>query len=280
MRKLLAWVRAWGFLGAIVWPGAGVAADRAPDDLAEFITIREGTLPIVVTAPHGGRLPFAGFAERVDRGAKRFVTQPDQNSAEVAESLAAEIEKRLGGRPYLIVARFERKYIDANRPREHAFDDEQAAPYYDAYHAALAKACREVQEKWHGGLLLDIHGQSAHPDHVLRGTNNGETVELLRKRHGDEAFLGPDSLFGLLDKAGYHTKPEPGSTTREVPEFDGGYTVETYGSHRAGGIDALQVEFGRSFRVPKSMAEKSGRDLAVAVEKFCEKYYPGTKKKA
>src|SRR5438132_1609741 len=89
-----------------------VATSPAADEL---ITIVRGELPIIISAPHGGRRSIAGVPERTNKDATRFVAVRDENTAEIAEALASEIEKRLGGKPYLVIARFERKYIDANR---------------------------------------------------------------------------------------------------------------------------------------------------------------------
>ena len=66
-------------------------------------------------------------------------------------------------------------------------------PVYDAYHAALTDYCRDVQQKFHMGLLLDIHGQATAEDTVFRGTQDGKTVTLLRERFGEAARTGQES---------------------------------------------------------------------------------------
>ena len=247
--------------------------DPARLEREQLIFVQEGTLPIILTCPHGGRERVPGVAERVDRGVdNRFVTVRDENAAELTEALMADVEKSLGGKPFVVIARFERKYIDANRPAEKAYDGTAAKPYYDTYHEVLARFCREVQNKWRGGLLLDVHGQSTYPDSLLRGTNNGQTVKLMLQRHGREAFTGPDSIFGAMEQAGFDTVPKCASDDRENPRFDGGHTVTTYGSHQPGGIDAIQLEFGRGFRATKAEAAKSAGELAKAVEKYARKY--------
>lgn len=238
----------------------------------ELITIQRGELPIIISAPHGGRSSIPSVPERTNKDATRFVVSRDDNTAEIAEALAAEIEKRLGGKPYLVIARFERKYIDANRAAEHAYESPKAKPHYDAYHKTLADFCREVQNKWRGGLLLDIHGQTTYPDSLLRGTNDGETVRLLIDRHGRGAHVGPKSIFGQMELAGYDVIPKSASNDKEIPRYNGGYTVETYGSHKAGGIDALQMEFGRKYRIPKSVVPQTARDVGAAVEGFYKEY--------
>ncbi len=249
-------------------PAAKPAVDRS------LITVQRGDLPIVISSPHGGRLPIPGVEERTNQDATKFVTVRDENTAELTEMAAAEVQRRTGRKPYVVIARFERKYLDVNRASQDAYESEVARAYYDAYHQTLTDYCREVQKKWRGGLLLDIHGQKAHPENLLRGTNNGRTNVLLRQRMGAGAVDGPHSILGMMDQAGYQVLPKLGSSDPEIKNFSGGETVKVHGSHMAEGIDAIQLEFGSTLRIPKSAATKSGQDLAAAIEAFCREYFP------
>src|SRR5262249_12322808 len=149
---------------------------------------------------------------------------------------------------------------------EGAYESDKAKPYYDAYHKALADACREVRKRWGRGLLLDLHGQGAEAKVVFRGTSNGKTVKLLLKRAGQAALSGPSSVLGHLEKHGYQVSPAGGSSGRE-DRFNGGHTVRTYGSHQKDGIDAIQLEWGRTFRAKETLG-KTAKDLAAAVRAF------------
>ena len=249
-------------------PAARPAIDRS------LITVQRGDLPIILSSSHGGRQPIPGVAERTNQDATKFVTVRDENTAELTESAAAEVERRIGRKPYVVIARFERKYLDVNRAPQDAYESDVARAYYDAYHQSLTDFCREVHKKWRGGLLLDIHGQKVHPDHLLRGTNNGRTNVLLRQRMGDGAVVGPHSILGMMDQAGYQVLPKLDSHDPEIKNFTGGETVKAHGSHVADGIDAIQLEFGSALRIPKSAAVKSGQDLAAAIEAFCQEYFP------
>src|SRR5205823_2121140 len=120
----------------------------------------------------------------------------DTNTAELAEKLAAELEKLLDGKPWVVIARFERKHLDVNRPPEEGYESEKAKPYYDAYHDALATACKAVKQKFGRGILLDIHGNAVHPGAICRGTQNLKTVSLLKERDGMGAIRGKNSVVG------------------------------------------------------------------------------------
>ena len=253
----------------------GQERSQTPDQL---VAVSRGTLPIILSAPHGGRTALARVPVRRGVGVEKFVTGRDDNTAELAEKLAGQIEKKLGGRPYVAIARFERKFIDANRPPEGAYEDPKAGPFYDAYHQALAGFTREVQKDWGRGLLLDIHGQGADADAVFRGTSNGKTVKALTDRFGKAALTGPKSVFGQLHAQGVKVIPANDSDDREDRRYNGGHTVRTYGSHDRHAIDALQLELGGRLRARANLDDTAGK-IAEAVRVFAAEYLPTEKRK-
>ena len=72
-------------------------------------------MPIILSAPHGGRTAIPNATLRQGLGVEKFETVRDDHTDELAEKIAAALEKKLGGKPFIIIARFERKYADANR---------------------------------------------------------------------------------------------------------------------------------------------------------------------
>lgn len=239
-----------------------------------LVVARPGELPVVITAPHGGRRPLLGVPVRVGDGVSKFVLVNDTNTELLAEKVAAAIEKKTGKKPHLVIAHFERKYCDVNRPAESAYESEKAKPAYDAYHAAVRKACRQVKNDWGGGLLLDLHGQAADAGAIFRGTRNGKTVTLLTERHGAKALTGPNSVQGQLEKKGYKFIPAADSTDSEDERFNGGYTVGTYGTGT--GLDAIQLEMGGDQRTKKAL-DATAADIADAVAAFANEYLPKKK---
>lgn len=254
-----------------------LAAEDGPD-LDKFILAKPGTLPIILSAPHGGRLPVPDVPTRRGVGIQKFTVVRDENTVELTEKLAAAIEKELGGRPYIVIALFERKQLDANRPPEEAYETAKAKPYYDAYHAALGKYCAEVRKTWGRGLLLDVHGQGMMHDMVFRGTQNTKSVSALKQRYGMKALNGPNSILGVLEAGGYKVFP-PGDAKdpgRESPFFNGGHIVGTYGSDAGTGIDAIQLEFGGQLRM-RAALDATAADVAAGVKAFAKEYLPAEK---
>ncbi len=61
--------------------------------------------------------------------------------------------------------------------------------------------------------------------------------------------------------------PELNATEFNLPRFNGGYTVQTYGSHKAEGIDAVQFEYGSNFRAADKLDDTAKR-TAAAIKSF------------
>lgn len=252
------------------------ATDRA---LADLVLVQQGSMPVILTAPHGGRAEIPNVElRRAQDGTPGpwggVNTGADSSTDVLASGIAAELRKLTGRDPYLVVAKFARKYIDANRPPELGLEDPRARAYYDYYHRSIRRFVNEVRAKYPAGLLIDVHGQGKDPDVIMRGTINGRTVQRLMQRGGVDAVTGPRGVFGQLEANGFKVFPRndvPPRGTSEDAGYKGGYTVFTYGSHNRDGIDAVQMEFGNRYR-QKALLDKSARDAAHAIAAFYEAY--------
>jgi len=274
-RHSIAFVLLW----LVVSPGPPArAAEKTPADL---VLVRQGTLPILVTAPHGGREAIPGIEPRQDKASVEayrkwggFQRGGDANTDSLAQGIAAEITKLTGKEPYLVVAKFLRRYVDANRPPELGLDSPKARPYYDYYQQSVRGFVDEIGRNYPAGLLIDVHGQSKDPEVIMRGTLNGRAVERLLRRAGVQAVTGPNGLYGQLEANGFKIFPGndvPPRGRSEDAGFNGGYTVYLYGSHNRAGIDAVQMEFGSRYR-HKAVLDKSAREAARAIVAFHEAY--------
>lgn len=248
---------------------------------ANYLTAQPGELPILITAPHGGRLRIPGVESRTGanmpakRGAKNnFSIAFDRNTDQLAFALADEIEQRTGKRPYLIVAHFTRRHIDANRTAEEAYENPRAGLLYDQYHGAIQAFRNQILKDFGRGLMIDLHGHGGDPLAIIRGTADGQTVRNLITFHGKDALTGPDGLLGPLEAAGHKVVPPHGSEDRENPSLNGGFTVREYGSFRGGSFDAVQFELGMSFRRPETIPGFAS-DLADATVGFANRYLMG-----
>jgi N-formylglutamate amidohydrolase len=237
---------------------AVLAGQQAPVGPSDLVTWQEGTVGIVLSAPHGGGVRVPGSKDRV-----KGETIRDLNVAEVALLTGQKLTDLAGGKPYLVIAQFSRKDVDANRKPGEGYENDAAKAHYDAYHRALRAAVDECRAKYGRAILIDIHGQAKDPEAVVRGTRDGTAVARMIHDHGKGSVTGESSLFGALKKMGYKIIPDPADgELGEETFFDGGYITEHYGSHNADGIDAIQVEIGKQ-RVDSTL--KFSRDLAAAI---------------
>ncbi|MBM3859521.1 MAG: hypothetical protein FJ395_07725 [Verrucomicrobia bacterium] len=246
-----------------------VVSGLSADD--NLLAIQEGELPIILSAPHGGRVDIPGVPPRtgtgLPKGAGKFVTARDMNTEELTKEIVSALEARTGKKPYYVVARFHRKFVDANRRSEGAYEDPKAGRVYDAYHQALARFCEAVYTKHGCGLVLDIHGQSSAPDTIFRGTQNGKTVRLLVERLGEKAHIGPKSFCGLLAAQGLTVVPADASG--ETSAYTGGYIVQASGERA--GIGAIQLEFGSNLRKKENLKDTAAK-VADAIVAFSKLY--------
>jgi len=259
---------------------AALALAQPPEEL---VHVQRGTLPILITAPHGGQKAIPGAALRnvkdpALRAASRnwggAVDSRDGGTEELAIGMAKEIQRITGQAPYLVAARFHRKYADANRPVEIAMEGPAARPAYELYHRSIRGFVDEIRRAHAAGLLIDVHGQDKMPDALLRGTRGGRSILKLYRRAGAAGVTGPQGLFGQLEAQGFKVFPpnrEGVGAGREYPGLDGGYTVLTYGGDNADGIDAFLLEFGTVYR-RRDRVQRSAADAARAVAGFYEAY--------
>lgn len=256
------------FAAIALWHAYAIAQNTHEGE--NFLTLWAGTLPVILAAAHGGREAIPGVAPRSGVGVAQFTVARDSNTAELAEAVAVKLRQRLGATPFLVIARFERKFIDANRDPAAAYESPQAKLYYEGYHRALGESAETIRQKWGGGLLLDIHAQRAEAEAIFRGTDNGRSVSRLQEQHGKAALTGPQSVLGHLASIGYKILPDLTGQERET-RYTGGFTTRTYGSHQGTKIDAIQLELGRTLRARANL-ERTANDLAHAIEVFARAY--------
>lgn len=234
----------------------------------DYVIAKPGSMPIILTVPHDGGDFIPGVLNR-----SSGVTVRDERTRELAERTVDIIEKKTGKRPYLVIAKFSRKQIDANRAEKDAVEAPEALAAYRAFHAHVATYIAAVKEtSAAGGLLIDVHGQGDLPNTILLGTRNGLTVKSLVAQHGTTAMYGPQSILGGLQGGGFEVFPTTDGV-KEDSRYNGGNTVFAYGSHTAKGIDAIQLEFGKGPRTSSKTAEA----FADAILAFKTKYLEAVK---
>lgn len=241
-----------------------------------------GTLPVLLACGHDGAEQPEGVPERSGAGLPANCAlnrARDREVADLTRAVAEQLRGQAGEAPYVVIAAFHRKYIDANRSEGCAFETDAAQAYYDEYHAVLRGFVDEIRAENDGiGLLLDLHGSKRRkeaPADIYVGTENGQTITALRQGTSDDALYGRRGLVGLLQAAGYAMLPSKFGE-REHRAFTGGYTVETYGSHHADGIDAIQLEIVAELRTNATRRARLATDLVNTITSLLPRWLPST----
>mmetsp|Transcript_89989 Transcript_89989/g.155879 ORF Transcript_89989/g.155879 Transcript_89989/m.155879 type:complete len:652 (-) Transcript_89989:274-2229(-) len=143
-----------------------------------------GTLPLLLSGPHGGTYKDPAIPTRVDgccplsRCKQSECTWPvtrctgsstgctitlgsDYNTRNITLSLSDAIYARTGKRPHVVVANLHRSLMDPNGAVEGAAQDNPTAVRaWNEYHAFLARVESQIIGQFQNGLLLDIHGHA------------------------------------------------------------------------------------------------------------------------
>ena len=121
-----------------------------------------GTMPAILTCPHDGSESPAKVRERTSAETPagcNFKSGRDTETAGITEAVAQKILEVSGLSPYVVIARFHRKFIDANRKESCAFTDSDAQLFYDEYHNRISGYITQIlSQNQNCGFLFDIHG--------------------------------------------------------------------------------------------------------------------------
>ena len=249
--------------GTAVAQEAGRAKAGAAAREPRLVEVREGSLPLIITVPHGGTAKPDSLLER-----RYGSLVADALTQELARELDAALRTRLGASAHFVISHLHRSKMDPNRDlAEGAQDDPRAQQAWRAFHAACAASAARVAARHGAGLLLDLHGHRHEEPNVelgyllraedLRRSDaalSADAAVLARCSIRDlvartgrplaELVRGPSSLGTLLEIRGQRSLP---STVRPHPAegaayYSGAYIIATHGSARAGRISAIQVE--------------------------------------
>lgn len=239
-----------------------------------LVSSYKGTLPVILTSPHDGNQQPSGVNELTNlANCSNFRVLPDSYTRTITVDVAQSILKNFGKAPYVVIAEFARKYIDANRDPGCAYETPNAQIYYNEYHNTIHKYVDEIRTQNNGaGFLFDMHASVVFPDDpadVYLGTDNGNTIKHLLQLDPN-AMWGNFSLQHYLTSAGFIVSPKiPGQREQHL---DGGYTVQTYGSSSQDGIDAIQIEMAPSIRSIIEKRQVLIQTLAEAIGNIVNHY--------
>ena len=255
-----------------------------------FIEYWPGTLPVILSAPHGGTLAPKELPDRQYGKVMR-----DDNTIELTMAMRDALIKKYGAAPAVIICRVKRQKLDCNREiTEAAQGDPLAEKAWKEYHAFIEEAERTLLKNHPLGLYLDIHGHAhlkarvelgyalssqelqladAELDKLAAKSSIG-SLQALTKKPLSELLRGKSSLGGLLGNHGIACVPAPDAVLETSDAyFNGGYDIREHGSQKSGKIDAIQLEHPKSLRDTKEHRSAMATALAESLGKFWQANY-------
>jgi len=268
-------------------------------DTTGFLAFVNGTVPLVIVAPHGGSLKPLSVPDRTCAGCEVVA---DANTEDLAQRVVDAFERRTGKRPFLALNHLHRSKFDGNRDLDeatgsHAILNGVWSTWQDNLDSATARAARLNGGR---GLYIELHGHAHAIARVeigylltaaqLRLTDAGlsaaaamrqssvaRLVTDARSGASDVALLrGAPSLGALLFGAGYASVPSPNDQAPKSGEeyFTGGYNTVRHGSSAGGATDAVQMEcYYAGIRDTAENRAAFAEALAAILEEFLKKQY-------
>jgi N-formylglutamate amidohydrolase len=228
--------------------------------LKKYITYYQGTIPIILSVPHGGSLEITDIPKRA-----KGVLGIDKNTIELAEELIHSLEVVFStsvknNSPSYIISKVHRNKIDMNREESEAYDSNSllAKQIYRFYHSKIQEFIAFNQYNFNCSLLIDIHGfekrkrpQGFRDVDIVLGTNNLASIKakFMPKKERSENLRGK-LIKKFIDS---QVSIAPGHPRRNEYMLTGGYITQIYGSSAILGSQAMQIEFSDQIRIYDQM---------------------------
>jgi hypothetical protein len=235
------------------------------NNLDQFVSFKKGTIPVILSVPHGGTLNHDDIPER-----EKGVFGIDKSTIALAHELIRSIEQVSESRdlkkntPSYVMSKISRSKIDFNRNRINAYrhDSSLAEKIYNIYHGYIRKLISYNLDNFEKSILFDIHGFETYkrPEgyrdvDIVLGTNNLSSMfsEPVRIKDRDKNIRG-EIIKKILE---LNIPIAPGHPKRKEYILTGGHITKKYGASNIPGSMIIQIEFSDRIRVyNKNLREK------------------------
>lgn len=224
-----------------------------------------GSMPLIITVPHGGTLAPANIP---DRSCPGIVTVTDSHTMELAREISKVLGEKYGIHPYLVICHLKRTKIDQNRGIDEGTCGHRAmvAPW-NRFHDYIDTALTDMVKQFGSALYIDLHGHGHSKQRLELGYSLGindlgnvytstnletmwhqSSLNNLRSIHNGRdfrSFIIGDKAFGtLMENEGFPAVPgkqEPYPQSSD-PFFNGGYNTRLYTGSEYPKVFGWQIE--------------------------------------
>ncbi|TFF89632.1 MAG: hypothetical protein EU548_07125 [Promethearchaeota archaeon] len=220
-------------------------------NLKEYIEFEKGTLPLIISVPHGGTLECRSIPKRIEG-----IMGIDKATYELSHDLINHIKNKSERLPSYIISKVRRSKIDLNRIETEAFNSNSALAnkIYQLYHRKIKEFISDNLKTFKYSLLIDIHGfeKDKRPPgyrdvELILGTNNLASLfsKPVPTKDRDKNIRGKIiKKFLNLD-----IPIAPGRLRRKEYVLTGGYIIKQYGNSKIPGSKSIQIEFSDRIRL-------------------------------
>lgn len=256
-----------------------------------YVEYIEGTLPIILSAPHGGVLRPKEVQTRTSG-----VFDMDTNSAELTHAIINEFFIQTNQYPHAIIMNLCRTKVDANRTLAEATSScTHSIDSYHRFHHFIQTARIKVEKQFQKGLYVDIHGQSHEHGHIEFGyllhnnilKNSDEelinyqdfssikTLSKFSKHSFVEQLKGDFSLSQLMHNKGYKSIPSQDMPYAKCGNyFEGAFNTQHYSSQNGSGVSAIQAEFPfKGCRDTKENRKKTAKAFVTSLIEYMQLHF-------
>ncbi|MDX1948080.1 MAG: hypothetical protein SFU86_21965 [Pirellulaceae bacterium] len=250
---------AWAFFATLASAADEYVAGQTYFGQHDYIEYLAGNMPLVLSAPHGGR---EKPEEIPNRAAGTFAF--DKGTQEIAREVGKHFQAQAGGWPHIIICRLHRTKVDCNREIVEAAAGNARAEQAWRDYQGFIEAARAAIVAQHGrGLYIDLHGHGHKEQRLEMGYLHtqaelqGDDAALNDPRFGAAGSLraiaalnrlpyaqvvrGPLSFGTLMEKHGFPSTPSEATPKPPLPYFRGGYNTARHGRDGVP-LAGLQIE--------------------------------------
>lgn len=259
----------------------------------DWLEVRVGDLPLVISAPHGGSIAPSAIP---NRSCPNITTVTDLRTSELAVAVEDRLRSELGATPTLVVAHIRRTKVDLNRDRDEATcGNARMGEVWAEYHQYIETALARAIDQFGYAIYIDLHGHGHEKQRLELGysrskasirTSHEDAAEAERLGRGSslrnlialsglsfQDLLTGDNAFGtLIHAAGAPTVPSQQDPfpLESDPYFTGGYNTTRYTATRYSRVFGWQIETNRDMRSTGSDGGAAAR--RAFAEAFADAY--------
>lgn len=251
----------------------------------EYVEYIPGDLPIIISAPHGGRKKDKSIADR-----KNGVLTSDANTDLLARQVYDAFAKT-GKTPHLVICHLHRIKVDCNRNEKECYEgDPKALAVWKEFQNSIEKAKKVITAKGQKVLFVDLHGHG----HEIPRLELGyllSSKELFLKEAAFNKLMSKSSFKGLVDRADFESLirgPEsigtlleeegfPSVPSSKVPDpgkgnkyFNGGYNTVRHGAQNSPNCYSVQIEMNKP---GVRDTDENRKKFAAALSRVLNKFY-------